>query len=128
MTLTNATNDKRSPETVSEAVYSTGFTIPRVLQELLNRRPAHVSPPQVVKVKRRVDRAMAQVVALAAKDGGGVVLNFEDEDTLFGYQFRPGMTITAHGVTPQRLRQMLLVACDALAKAEEVISNQEATA
>ena len=118
------TKERCSPPGVTtEAVYTSDITIPGFLQDVLSTRAADAPAPNLVKVKRRVDRALAQVIALAPEDGGGVVLNFEDGGTLFGFQFRQGQTITAHGVTPQRLRLMLLVACEALAKAEEIINT-----
>jgi len=123
LSVTIDTNEMRGPARVTETVQTAGFTIPSVLQEALKLNGPIVGLPRLVRVKRRADNVMAQVVALAPKDGGGVVLNFEDGQTVFGFQYRPGMTITAHGVTPQRLRQLLLVACDALAKAEETIND-----
>ena len=117
------TKDRRSPPgVITEAVYTSDFTVPGFLKDVLDGRSPDAPEPNIVKVKRRVDRALAQVIALAPEDGGGVVLNIEDEGTLFGFQYRPGQTITAHGISPKRLRLMLLVACEALTKAEEIIN------
>ncbi|AGK59916.1 hypothetical protein HYPDE_41238 [Hyphomicrobium denitrificans 1NES1] len=123
MPLIAIDTNQNAPNVTTETVQSSGFTVPKVLQEILDKEGPDV--PRLVRVRRRVDRVMTQVVALALKDGGGgVVLNFEDDGALFGLHRRPGMTITAHGLTPQRLRRVLMVACDALAKAQEEISNE----